>query len=94
MGTNNCFTSRLLRLLTGKKASSNKKPAFMKSMNMDVWVVGASNQLFIRGSYTETKFSKKNKVVTGKTPLFVAHFALPILFCLKKFYMGILHFQY
>ena len=33
-------------------------------MNMDIWEVGTSNQLFIRGSYTETKFSK-NKVVTG-----------------------------
>ena len=24
-------------------------------MNVDIWVVGSSNQLFIRGSYTETK---------------------------------------
>ena len=29
-----------------------------------------TKQLFIRGSETETKFSK-NKVVTGKTPFFV-----------------------
>ena len=28
-------------------------------MNIDTWVVGISNQLFIRGSYTETKFSEK-----------------------------------
>ena len=30
-------------------------------MNMNIWVVGTSNQLFIAGSYTETKFSKKKK---------------------------------
>ena len=34
---------------------------------MVIWVVGTSNQLFIGGSYTDTKFSKNN-VVTGKTP--------------------------
>ena len=39
-------------------------------MNMDIWVVGTSNQLFIAGSYTETKFSKK-KIDTGKTVFFV-----------------------
>ena len=29
-------------------------------MNMDIWVVGTSNKLFIRGSYTETKLKKKS----------------------------------
>ena len=33
-----------------EKASSNKTPALRKSTNMDVWAVGALNQLFIRGS--------------------------------------------
>ena len=33
-----------------KKAPSNKTPTLSKSMNMDIWVVGTSNQLFIRGS--------------------------------------------
>ena len=34
---------------------------------MGVWAVGTLNQLFVRGSLTETKLSKKiNKVVTGK----------------------------
>ena len=37
-----------------EKASSNKIPALTKTIN--IWVVGTSNQLFIRGSYTETKF--------------------------------------
>ena len=38
---------------------SNKTPALTKSMNMEIWMVGTPNQLFIRGSSTETKFSKK-----------------------------------
>ena len=33
-----------------EKAPSNKTPALYKSMNMDIWVVGTSNQLFIRDS--------------------------------------------
>ena len=41
-------------------------------MNMDIWVVVTSNQLFIRDSYTETKF-QKHKVVTGATPFFVIY---------------------
>ena len=41
------------------KAPSNETPALTKSRSMGIWVVDASNQLFIRGSLTETKFSKK-----------------------------------
>ena len=41
-----------------EKAPSNKTPALTKSANMGIWVVGTSNQLFIRRSYTETKSSK------------------------------------
>ena len=41
------------------KEPSNKTSALTKSMNMDIWAVGTSNQLFIRGSSTETKFSKE-----------------------------------
>ena len=37
---------------------------------MDSWVVGTSDQLFRRGSYSETKF-QETKVVSGKTPSFV-----------------------
>ena len=33
-----------------EKTSSNKTPALTKITNMGIWVVGASNQLFIRGS--------------------------------------------
>ena len=47
-----------LRTLTEKKMASNKTPVLTKSTNMEIWVVGTSNQLFIRGTYIETKFSK------------------------------------
>ena len=33
-----------------EKAPSNETPAFTKSTNMGIWVVGTTNQLFIRGS--------------------------------------------
>ena len=33
-----------------EKASSNQTPTLSKSMNIDTWVVGSSNQLFIRSS--------------------------------------------
>ena len=57
-----------------KNAPSNKTQVITKSMNMEIWEVGTMNQLFIRGYYTEIKFSKKknkNKAVSGKTPFFV-----------------------
>ena len=41
-----------------EKAPSNKTLELTESVNMDIWVVGTSNQLFIRGSYTETNFPK------------------------------------
>ena len=41
-----------------EKALSNKTPTLMKSLNMDIWVAGTSNQLVIRDSKTGTKFSK------------------------------------
>ena len=33
-----------------EKAPSNKSSALTKSMNMSIWLVGTSNELFIRGS--------------------------------------------
>ena len=42
-----------------EKAPSNKTPTLSKIINMDIWVAGTSNQLFIRGSSTKTKISKK-----------------------------------
>ena len=49
----------MLRILTRKKAPSNKTPALRKSTNMCVWAVGTLNQLFIRSSLTENKLLKK-----------------------------------
>ena len=53
-----------------EKAPSNETPTLSKSMNMDIWVVGTSNQLFIRGLKPKQNF-RKTKLVTGKTPFFV-----------------------
>ena len=33
-----------------EKAALNKTPAFSKSTNMHLWVIGTTNQLFIRAS--------------------------------------------
>ena len=72
----------MLRILT-EKAPLNKTSALTKSMNMDIWVVGTSNHLFIKGSYTESKFPKKSKAVTGKTQFFVT-----IQFCSPRLNIG------
>ena len=57
---------------------------------MDIWVIDKLNELFIRGYYTENKFSEK-KVISGKIPLFVVdpflnpHFICPnIAFVFQK----------
>ena len=41
---------------------SNRTQALTESMNMDIWKIGTSNQLFIRGSHTLT--NKKNEVTS------------------------------
>ena len=46
MPQENQYTRQKLKVLT-------------KSMNVDVWLPGTLNQLFIRGSYAEFTFSKK-----------------------------------
>ena len=38
---------------------SYKTQALTENINMDSMVLGTLNQLFIKGSYTQTKFSKK-----------------------------------
>ena len=52
-----------------EKAPSNEAQALMKSMSMDIWVVGTLNLAFVRGSYNEIKFKKKRTL--GKTPFFL-----------------------
>ena len=66
-----------------EKAPSNKTPTLSKSMNMGIELVGTSNELFIRGIKLKQNF-RKNKVVTGKTPLFVIGLSCtPHSICLK-----------
>ena len=45
---------------------SNKIEVLTKSMNMYIWSIGILNQLFIRDSCIQIKFSK-NVVVSGKS---------------------------
>ena len=40
----------ILKDIHREKAPSNKTPALTKSKNMDIWVAGTTNKLFIRGS--------------------------------------------
>ena len=42
-----------------EKKSSSKIQGLTKSINMDILIIGTLNQLFMRGSYTQIKFSKK-----------------------------------
>ena len=48
-----------LKVSHRENALTNKTHALMESTNMDIWVISTLNQLFIRGSYNEIKFSKK-----------------------------------
>ena len=50
------FLKKILKDTHRDKAPSNETPALTKSINMSIWVVGTTSQVFIRGSYTETKF--------------------------------------
>ena len=36
-----------------EKTPSNKTQELTKSLNMNIWVLGALNQLFVRGCYTQ-----------------------------------------
>ena len=39
-------------------------------MNIDIWVVGTTNEIFAKGSETEARFLK-NELITGKMSFFV-----------------------
>ena len=83
----NWFDPALAFKDTGKKStSSNKTKELTKSTNMRIWEIDRLNRPFIRGSYTENKFSKKRKenVVTGKCAFFViGSFCTPHSICLN-----------
>ena len=49
----------LLRNTHSENTSSNKTEALTKSIIIYIWVIGILNQLFMRNSYTQIKFSKK-----------------------------------
>ena len=54
-----------------EKTISNKTQALTKSKNMDIWVAGTLNLVFIRGSYNEIKSSKKLRSSWKNSVLFV-----------------------
>ena len=53
------WTNQPSLILTGQKPPLNKTPVFTKTTNMGIWFFGTSNQIFIKGFSTETKFFKK-----------------------------------
>ena len=74
-----------------EKAPWTKTPALAESINMDIWVVGTSSQLFIAGSYTETKFSEKKKWILAKLcSLWQVHFEKAILYGYVRFSLVVL----
>ena len=58
-----------LRILT-EKNHPQRNLQRLKSMNMAIWMVGTSNQIFMRGLKLKQNF-RKNKIVTGITPFFM-----------------------
>ena len=56
---NRYYQLKVIKDTHRKKEPSNKTPTLTKSRNMGIWIVGTINQLFMRGSKTETRFSKK-----------------------------------
>ena len=59
-----------LRILTGKRHPKINSSAYEKYEYGHLGVAGTSNELFLRDSKTGINFPK-NKVVSGKNPLFV-----------------------
>ena len=51
-------TKTLSQRYQREKAASNKTPAPTNSMNINIWIVRASNQLFIRDLQKKIKCSK------------------------------------
>ena len=69
-----------------------KTEALSKSINMYILAIGVLNQLFIRDSYTQIKFSKQ-ETVSDKSPFFlIGPFLLPTQFVLTlAFDMAVLY---
>ena len=58
------------------KAPSNNAPALAKNLNMDIYIIGTSNQLFITG------FQKSSSYWQNFRFLWSVHFVFPVLFVL------------
>ena len=56
-----------------KNTTLNKTRTLTKSMNMGIWLIGALNQLFVRGAQIRfsKKKKKKHKAISGKNPFFL-----------------------
>ena len=54
-----CPSWHILKDNYRENAPSSKTKSLTKIINMNIWVIGTLKQLFIRGSYTEIKFSKR-----------------------------------
>ena len=71
-----------LRILT-EKNHPQRNLQRLKGMNMAIWMVGTSNQIFIRGLKLKQNF-RKNKIVTGITPFFMkSPFCIPHSVCVN-----------
>ena len=73
-------------IFTGKKHVQMKLQCLKNSINMDIWVVGTSNHLSIRGSWTETKFSKKESI-SLQNPILCKRFIFHFPFHLSQHYL-------
>ena len=71
-----------LKILTEKKHPQRNFQR-LKSMNMAIWMVGTSNQIFIRDLKLKQNF-RKYKIVTGITPFFMkSPFCTPHFVCMN-----------
>ena len=73
----------LLKDTHREKVPSIKTLALTKSMNMEIWLAGLSNQIFIKRTYTETKFSKKQSSYWHNSflPFVIVPFCTPHSIC-------------
>ena len=65
-----------------ENAPTNESHVFTKSVNMDILVARTLNEIFITGSFTEIKFSKKRQLV-AKPRSCVGPFCTPHSICLN-----------
>ena len=70
---------------------SNKTEALVKSVNLHIWAIGILNQLFIKDSSTQIKFSKKWSPFCTPHSIFYGNVALSfVVLWAKKQYSSFL----